>query len=152
MRRRCVWWTLRCTGLVLISAFPNNIHSLPMTAYEWACVHVCVCCASGWRWLWQLIAITVAFHCLLFSLCRLILRLNIWNLCVSGAIAVKWLCLQRALKGGFVSSTWEKWPVTCDFGNNIKRSSNGKMKAAAALKHLHTSSDINRHSKQGDEV
>ncbi|CAB1441321.1 unnamed protein product [Pleuronectes platessa] len=44
------------------------------------------------------------------------------------------LRLKRTPRGGFVSCAGEKWPVTCDFGNNIKRSGNGKMKAAAALR------------------
>lgn len=45
-----------------------------------------------------------------------------------------------AERGVCAETPQEKWPVTCDFGNNIKQSSNGKMKAAAALKRSHTSS------------
>lgn len=42
-------------------------------------------------------------------------------------------CAERR---GLCEGAREKWPVTCDFGNNIKRSSNGEMKAAVALKHI----------------
>lgn len=109
----------RSAGLVLISGFQNNTHSITTSSVAFTNHASCsiwrrVClfcilskgCASGWRWLWQLIAITVAFHCLLFSLRRLILGPNIWNPCVSAAIAVKWGGLVPGRPGKVACHLW----------------------------------------------